>query len=85
MRKGSGRHRKCLLILSSPFACKGKVLDLYDKHYGDPGILVIHGANRDFNTSLPKTALVQRIQGKPSLKAEPDRAEKQGGRGGLRR
>jgi hypothetical protein len=57
-----------LLILSSPFARKGEVFDLYDKHYGakgDPGILVVHGASRDFNTSLPKAVVDRALARNP--------------------
>jgi hypothetical protein len=57
-----------LLILSSPFARKGEVFDLYDKHYGakgDPEILVVHGASRDFNASLPKAVVDRALARNP--------------------
>jgi hypothetical protein len=57
-----------LLILSSPFARKGEVWDLYDKHYGekgDSGILVVHGTSLDFNKSLPKAVVERALQRNP--------------------
>ncbi len=57
-----------LLILSSPFARKGEVFDLFDKHYGpkgDPAILVCHGASRDFNTSLSKAVVDRALARNP--------------------
>jgi hypothetical protein len=57
-----------LLILSSPFARKGEVFDLYDRHYGakgDPGVLIVHGASRDFNASLPKAVVDRALQRNP--------------------
>jgi hypothetical protein len=63
-----------LLILSSPFARKGEVSDLYDRHFGangDPGILVVHGASRDFNKSLPQAVVDRALARNPiSARAE---------------
>jgi DNA invertase Pin-like site-specific DNA recombinase len=57
-----------LLILSSPFARKGEVFDLFDRHYGpkgDSSILVVHGASRDFNASLPKAVVDRALARNP--------------------
>jgi hypothetical protein len=57
-----------LLILSSPFARRGEVWELYDKHYGakgDPGILVLHGASRVFNPSLPNSVVERALARNP--------------------
>jgi hypothetical protein len=57
-----------LLILSSPFARRGEVWDLYDKHYGakgDPGVLVVHGESRAFNASPPKAVVDRALARNP--------------------
>jgi hypothetical protein len=56
-----------LLVLSSPFARKGEVFDLYDKYYGkdDADILVVHGASRDFNASLPQAVVDRALARNP--------------------
>jgi hypothetical protein len=44
-----------LIIITSPYARKGEVWDIYRRHYGpqgDPLILVAQGASRDFNPTL---------------------------------
>lgn len=44
-----------LLVISSPYARRGEVYDIYRRHYGpegDPAILVAQGASRDFNPGL---------------------------------
>jgi hypothetical protein len=57
-----------LLILSSPFARRGEVWELYDKHFGakgDPGILVLHGASQVFNPSLPNGVVERALARNP--------------------
>jgi hypothetical protein len=44
-----------LIIITSPYARKGEVWDLYRRHHGpqgDPLILIAQGASRDFNPTL---------------------------------
>jgi hypothetical protein len=51
-----------LIIITSPYARKGEVWDVYRRHYGpqgDPLILVAQGASRDFNPTLSE-GVVQR-------------------------
>jgi hypothetical protein len=63
-----------LLVLSSPFARRGEVWDLFDKHYGekgDAGVLVVHGTSRDFNKSLPQ-AVVDRALARNPLAARAE-------------
>lgn len=60
-----------LLIISSPYARRGEVYDIYRRHYGpegDPAILVAQGASRDFNPGL-SLHVVER-----ALKEDPARA-----------
>jgi hypothetical protein len=63
-----------LLILSSPFARKGEVWNLYDKNFGTKGaddILVVHGTSLDFNPSLPKAVIDRALARNPiGAKAE---------------
>lgn len=57
-----------LLILSSPYARKGEVFDLYEKHFGpkgDDGILVVHGASRTFNQLLPQAVIDRALARNP--------------------
>ena len=49
----------CFLI-SSPYARRGELWNLYDKYYGksdDPLILVAQGSSRTFNPSLPQSVV----------------------------
>jgi hypothetical protein len=46
-----------LFLISSPYARRGELWRLYNKHYGphgDPRILVAQGSSRQFNPSLPQ-------------------------------
>jgi hypothetical protein len=57
-----------LLILSSPFARRGEVWNLFDRHYGakgDADVLVVHGASRDFNSSLPQSVVNRALARNP--------------------
>jgi hypothetical protein len=45
---------------SSPYGRRGFLWDSYKKHYGpegDPSILIVQGASRDFNPSLPQSVI----------------------------
>jgi hypothetical protein len=57
-----------LAIISSPYAQKGEVFQLFTDHYGakgDPRILVVKGASRDFNPSLPQTVIDRAMKRDP--------------------
>jgi hypothetical protein len=61
-----------LFLLSSPYARRGELWNLYDKYYGksdDPLILVAQGSSRTFNPSLPQSVVdraMERDQAVPS-------------------
>jgi hypothetical protein len=63
-----------LIIISSPHAKSGEVYEAYRTNYGpdgDPRILVVNGATRDFNPSLPQSVVDRAIERDPELnKAE---------------
>jgi len=49
-----------LIVISSPFAKRGEVYETWRQHYGPKGdkrVLVVQGASRDFNSSLPKAVV----------------------------
>lgn len=54
-----------MIIISSVYARRGETFDLWDKHYGpkgDPRILVVQGASRDFNPSLPQSVVDRALE-----------------------
>jgi hypothetical protein len=55
VRPSLATTRGPLIIITSPYARKGEVWEVYRRHYGaqgDPLILVAQGASRDFNPTL---------------------------------
>src|ERR1019366_3367539 len=49
-----------LILISSPYARRGELWRLYNRHYGpngDPLVLVAQGATRTFNPSLPQSVI----------------------------
>ena len=63
-----------LIIISSPYARRGEVWEVYRKHFGsngDPLILVAQAASRDMNPSLPDRVVQRAIERDPAAaKAE---------------
>jgi hypothetical protein len=60
VRPSLATTRGLLAIISSPYARKGEVWEIYRRHFGpdgDPAILVAQGTSRDFNPSLPQTVI----------------------------
>jgi hypothetical protein len=54
-----------LIIITSPYARKGEVWDVYRRHYGpqgDPLILVAQGASRDFNPTLSESVVRRALE-----------------------
>ena len=54
-----------LIIISSPYARRGEVWDLYHRHFGpqgDPLILVAQGTSRDFNPTLPESVVARALE-----------------------
>src|SRR3954447_3544620 len=61
-----------LVIISSPYARRGEVWNLFKRHYGpggDPEILVAKGATRDFNPSLPQRTVDRALERDPTVAA----------------
>jgi hypothetical protein len=49
-----------LVGISSPYGRRGFLWDSYKKHFGpegDPSVLIVQGASRDFNPSLPQSVV----------------------------
>jgi hypothetical protein len=54
-----------LIIISSPYARRGEVWDLYHRHFGpqgDPLILVAQGTSREFNPTLPESVVTRALE-----------------------
>ena len=63
-----------LFLLSSPYARRGELWNLYDRYYGkadDPLILVAQGSSRTFNPSLPQS-VVDRAMERDQASAEAE-------------
>ena len=63
-----------LIIISSPHGKSGEVYEAYRRNFGpngDPRVLVVNGATRDFNPSLPQAVVDRALERDPELnKAE---------------
>ena len=63
-----------LIIISSPHGKSGEVYETYRRNFGpngDPRVLVVNGATRDFNPSLPQAVVDRALERDPELnKAE---------------
>jgi len=63
-----------LFIISSPYARRGEVWEIYRRHFGsegDPNILVCQGTSRDFNPSLPQSVIDRAMErDEPAARAE---------------
>jgi hypothetical protein len=58
-----------LIVVSSPYARRGEFYQTYVDHYGAKGdtrILVVQGASRDFNTSLPQSVVDRALKRDPA-------------------
>ncbi|MGH9549631.1 MAG: hypothetical protein ACRD3W_09655 [Terriglobales bacterium] len=58
-----------LIALSSPYARRGALWDMYRRHYGpegDPHILVVKGTSRDFNPELSQATIDRAIERDPA-------------------
>jgi hypothetical protein len=61
-----------LFIISSPYARRGELWRLYNKHFGprgDPAILVAQGSSRSFNPSLPQSVVDRAMERDPASAA----------------
>ncbi|HEV2596252.1 MAG TPA: hypothetical protein VGU01_13740 [Sphingomicrobium sp.] len=63
-----------LIIITSPYAPQGEVYEIFRRHFGpdgDPSILVVQGASRDFNPTLPQSLVDRALERDPAAaKAE---------------
>ena len=60
MRPGLATTGGPLFIISSPYARRGELWNVYNRHFGpkgDPLILVAQGASRTFNPTLPQSVV----------------------------
>jgi hypothetical protein len=65
-------------IISSPYARRGELWKLYSRHFGpqgDPRILVVQGASRTFNPSLPQSVVDRAYERDPASAAAEFGAE----------
>ena len=54
-----------VLMVSSPYARRGELWEMYRRHYGpegDPRLLVAQGASRDFNKTLPQSVVDRALE-----------------------
>ena len=54
-----------MFLISSPYARRGQLWELYRQHYGphsDPLILVAQGSSRAFNPTLPQSLIDRAIE-----------------------
>ncbi|HEY6676325.1 MAG TPA: hypothetical protein VIZ87_06020 [Terrimicrobium sp.] len=72
IRPSLATTRGPLIIISSPYARRGEVWSLYDRHFGekgDPRVLVVQGSSRDFNPTLPQEVIDRAYQADPASAA----------------
>ena len=69
IRPGLATTRGPLFLISSPYARRGELWELYRKHYGpagDPSIRVAQGSSRDFNPTLPQSLIDRAMERDPA-------------------
>jgi len=74
IRPGLATTRGPLFLISSPYARKGELWSLFQRHFGrqgDPLILVAQGSSRTFNATLPQS-LVDRAYERDPLSASAE-------------
>jgi hypothetical protein len=72
IRPGLATTRGPLFVISSPYARRGVLWDLYRQHfgpYGDPLILVAQGSSRTFNPTLPQSVVDRAVERDPASAA----------------
>jgi hypothetical protein len=78
VRPGLATTNGPLFVISSPYARRGELWNLFSKHYGpagDPLILVARGATRIFNPSLPQSVVDRAMERDPAAAAAEYMAE----------
>lgn len=69
VRPGLATTRGLLAVISSPYARRGELWQLYHRHFGpsgDPLVLVAQGASRLFNPSLPQRVVDRAMERDPA-------------------
>jgi hypothetical protein len=72
VRPGLATTAGPLFLISSPYARKGELWRLFDRHYGangDKAILVARGTSRTFNPTLPQSVVDRAIERDPASAA----------------
>jgi hypothetical protein len=65
VRPGLATTNGSLFLISSPYARRGELWRLYDRHFGangDPAILVAQGSSRTFNPSLSQSIVDRAVE-----------------------
>ncbi|MGE0522116.1 MAG: hypothetical protein AB7O60_03650 [Variibacter sp.] len=78
VRPGLATTRGPLIIISSPYARRGELWNAYHRHYGpegDPRILVVKGASRTLNPTLPQSVIDRAMDRDPAAAAAEYLAE----------
>ena len=78
VRPGLATSRGPMFLISSPYARRGELWRLYQKHFGpngDPLVLVAQGSSRTFNPSLPQSVVDRAIERDPASAAAEFGAE----------
>jgi hypothetical protein len=68
VRPGLATTHGPLFLISSPYARRGELWRLFDRHFGpngDPLVLVAQGSSRTFNPSLPQSVVDHAIERDP--------------------
>jgi hypothetical protein len=58
-----------LIIITTPYARRGEVWNIYRRHFGpegDPLVLVAQGTSREFNPTLPESVVLRALERDPS-------------------
>jgi len=61
-----------LIIITTPYARRGEVWNIYKRHFGpegDPLVLVAQGTSREFNPSLPESVVARAFERDPASAA----------------
>ncbi len=69
VRPALATTRGPLIIITSPHGRRGEVYEIYRRHFGpdaDPSILVLQGASRDFNPTLPQSIVDRALERDPA-------------------
>ncbi len=69
IRPGLATTSGPLIVISSPYARRGEVWEMWKRHFGEKGdkrVLVARGASRDLNPSLPQSVIDRAMERDPA-------------------